>query len=145
MLLSSAQTLPLFVGKVDEKPPPLCGAIPADSGYIAKVGDMVAALVKIPDGDTENWILAEVFSYNHTTNKYEVDDILEQNQKGRHTLSKRGVVPLPLLRANPETDATALFPQGTVGKQTLCNLVQASRSQCFSDYTTAVRITKIKS
>ncbi|RZB39801.1 SAGA-associated factor 29 -like [Asbolus verrucosus] len=115
MLLSSAQTLPLFVGKIDEKPPPLCGAIPADPGYIAKVGDMVAALVKIPDGDGENWILAEVFSYNHTANKYEVDDILaEQNQKGRHTLSKRGVVPLPLMRANPETDPSALFPQGTV-------------------------------
>ncbi|EFA06014.1 SAGA-associated factor 29 [Tribolium castaneum] len=115
MLMSSAQTLPLFVGKIDEKPPALCGATPADSGYVAKVGDMVAALVKIPDGDGENWILAEVYSYNHASNKYEVDDILaEQNQKRRHTLSKRNVVPLPLMRANPETDPTALFPQGTV-------------------------------
>lgn len=37
MLLSSARTLPLFVSKVGEKPPPLCGAIPADPNYIAKV------------------------------------------------------------------------------------------------------------
>lgn len=37
MLLNAAQTLPLFVGKVGEKPPPLCGAIPADSSYTAKV------------------------------------------------------------------------------------------------------------
>lgn len=37
MLLTEAQTLPLFVGKVGEKPPPLCGAIPADSSYTAKV------------------------------------------------------------------------------------------------------------
>lgn len=37
MLQSTAQTLPLFVGKANEKPPPLCGAIPADSNYIAKV------------------------------------------------------------------------------------------------------------
>ncbi|KAK9696713.1 SGF29 tudor-like domain [Popillia japonica] len=114
MLLSSAQTLPLFVGKIGEKPPPLCGAIPADANYVAKVGDMVAALVKVVDGDG-NCILAEVVSFNHTTNKYEVDDILEeQNQKMRHTLSKRRVIPLPLMRANPETDPSALFPQGTV-------------------------------
>ncbi|KRT78267.1 hypothetical protein AMK59_6720 [Oryctes borbonicus] len=114
MLLSSAQTLPLFVGKIGERPPPLCGAIPADSNYVAKVGDMVAALVKVADGDGD-CILAEVVSFNHTTNKYEVDDILEeQNQKTRHTLSKRRVIPLPLMRANPETDPSALFPQGTV-------------------------------
>lgn len=78
---------------------------------------MVAALVKVADtGDGENWILAEVFSYNPRTGKYEVDDILkEQNQKGRHTLSKRMVIPLPLMKANPETDPQALFPQGTLG------------------------------
>lgn len=116
MLVSSAETLPLFVGKVDEKPPPLCGATPVEPGYVAKVGDMVAALVKIPDGDGENWILAEVVTYNHATNKYEIDDILaEQNQKSRHIVGKKGVVPLPLMRANPETDPSALFPQGTDG------------------------------
>lgn len=37
MLLSSAQTLPLFVGKVGERPPALCGAIPAEPNYLAKV------------------------------------------------------------------------------------------------------------
>lgn len=114
MLYSSAQTLPLYVGKVGEKPPPLCGAIPADPSYIAKVGDMVAALV-IDSSEGENWIVAEVVSFNHSTNKYEIDDILkEQNQKGRHVLSKRRVIPLPLMRANPETDPQALFPQGTL-------------------------------
>lgn len=78
---------------------------------------MVAALVKVADGDGDNWILAEVLSYTHATNKYEVDDILEeQNQKKRHILSKKYVVPLPLMRANPETDPSALFPQGTVGQ-----------------------------
>lgn len=76
---------------------------------------MVAALVKVADGDGD-CILAEVVSFNHTTGKYEVDDILEeQNQKARHTLSKRRVIPLPLMRANPETDSSALFPQGTLG------------------------------
>lgn len=115
MLLSSAQTLPLFVGKIGDKPPPLCGAVPAEPNYFAKVGDMVAALVKVAEGDGENWILAEVVSYNHALNKYEVDDILEeQNQKKRHVLSKKYVVPLPLMRANPETDPSALFPERTV-------------------------------
>ena len=34
----------------------------------------MAARVKSQD-DEENWILAEVASYNPNTNKYEVDDI----------------------------------------------------------------------
>lgn len=38
MLLSTAQTLPLYVGKTPgAKAPPLCGAIPAEPTYIAKV------------------------------------------------------------------------------------------------------------
>lgn len=49
-------------------PPPLCGATPASSDYVAKQGDKVAARVKGVDGD-EQWILAEVVSYNHSTNK----------------------------------------------------------------------------
>lgn len=77
---------------------------------------MVAALVKMTEADGEDWILAEVVSFNHTTNKYEIDDILkEENQKERHILSKRHVVPLPLMRANPETDPDALFRIRTEG------------------------------
>lgn len=49
-------------------PPPLCGASPASSDYVAKQGDKVAARVKAVEGD-EQWILAEVVSYNHSTNK----------------------------------------------------------------------------
>uniref|UniRef100_T1J5N8 SGF29 C-terminal domain-containing protein n=1 Tax=Strigamia maritima TaxID=126957 RepID=T1J5N8_STRMM len=108
----NALTIPLWTGKVDEKPPPLCGAIPCDSNYIAKVKDMVAALVKGIDGD-ENWILAEVVSYNHSTNKYEVDDI-DEDQKERHTVSRRRIVILPLMRADPETDSDALYEVGTL-------------------------------
>ncbi|XP_011342942.1 SAGA-associated factor 29 isoform X2 [Ooceraea biroi] len=112
MLLSTAQTLPLYVGKVPGgKPPPLCGAIPAEPTYIARMGDMVAALVK-GNEEGENWILAEVVNFNPATNKYEVDDI-DEEQKDRHTLSRRRVVPLPLMRANPETDPHALFPKGS--------------------------------
>lgn len=38
MLLSTAQTLPLHVGKSPgAKAPPLCGAIPAEPTYVAKV------------------------------------------------------------------------------------------------------------
>lgn len=113
MLQISAQTLPLFVSKPDEKTPPLVGAIPADSTYIAKPGDIVAALVKGLE-DEDSWILAEIVSFNASQNKYEVDDIDET--KDRHVLSKRRIVPLPLMRANPETDSHALFPKGTMGK-----------------------------
>ncbi|XP_074603115.1 SAGA-associated factor 29 [Brevipalpus obovatus] len=113
MLQQSASTLPVFIrrGK-DCQVPPLCGAVPAESNYVGKVGDMVAALVKGPDGD-ENWILAEIVSYNHNTNKYEIDDI-DEEQKERHTLSRRRVIPLPLMRANPETDPESLFEKGVL-------------------------------
>ena len=38
MLLITAQTLPLYVGKSPgAKVPPLCGAIPAEPTYIARV------------------------------------------------------------------------------------------------------------
>lgn len=129
MLQGSAQTLPLWVGRADEKPPPLCGAIPAEPSYVAKVswvtlkdsnysiifqpGDKVAALVKGAE-DEENWILAEVVSFDPSSHKYEVDDI-DEEQKDKHVLSKRRVVPLPLMRANPGTDFHALFPVGTIG------------------------------
>jgi SAGA-associated factor 29 len=112
MLQISAQTLPLFVSKVGEKVPPLCGAVAADPNtYIAKPGDMVSALVRGID-EEENWILAEVVQYLPGSSKYEVDDI-DEEQKDRHILSRRRIVPLPLMRANPETDSQALFPKGT--------------------------------
>lgn len=59
MLLSAAQTLPLHIGRVGERAPQLCGAVPADAGHIARPGDAVAALVRVSDKE-ENWILAEV-------------------------------------------------------------------------------------
>ncbi|RWS30469.1 SAGA-associated factor 29-like protein [Leptotrombidium deliense] len=113
MLQQSACTLPLFIAKrTDHKTPALCGAVPAEPNYIGKVGDMVAALVRSADGD-ENWILAEIVHYNHSTNKYEIDDI-DEEQKERHTLSRRRIVPLPLMRANPETNPEALFPKSSL-------------------------------
>ncbi|KAK4016444.1 SAGA-associated factor 29 [Daphnia magna] len=110
MLLITAQTLPLWISKTGQQPPALCGAVPADPTYVAKLGDIVAALVKSTDGD-ENWILAEVVQYLASSGRYEVDDI-DEEQKERHTLSKRRIIPLPLMRANPETDPDALFPKG---------------------------------
>lgn len=84
---------------------------------IFQLGDIVAALVKSTDGD-ENWILAEVVQYLASSGRYEVDDI-DEEQKERHTLSKRRIIPLPLMRANPETDPDALFPKGATGKKNL--------------------------
>jgi len=97
MLQTAAQTLPLWIGKPGEKPPPLCGAIQADNNHIAKVGEMVAALVRGPEGD-ENWILAEVVAYNAAAAKYEVDDI-DEEQKERLNLSRRRIIVLPLYRS----------------------------------------------
>jgi len=113
MLQQSAVTLPLFIGDPGESPPPLCGAVPAGADYIAKPNDKVAARVKSSDGE-ENWILAEVVSWVTATNKYEVDDIDAEEGKERHVLSKRRIIPLPLKKANPETDPEALFQKGTL-------------------------------
>jgi len=121
MLANSAQTIPLWVGQEGEQPPQLCGSIQADQNYVANIGDMVAALVKGPED--ENWILAEVVSFNSNSGKYDVDDI-DEEQKDRHTLSKRKVIPLPTMRANPETSPEALYEKGTtvmaIYPQTTC-------------------------
>lgn len=46
MLLSTAQTLPLYVGKSPgAKAPPLCGAVPAELTYVAKVNALFVNLV----------------------------------------------------------------------------------------------------
>lgn len=55
---------------------------------------MVAALVKSPED--ENWILSEVVNYNSMTGKYDVDDI-DEEQKDRHTLSKRYLLSIYML------------------------------------------------
>ena len=139
MLATSAETIPLWVGKEGESPPALAGAITAEASYVATCGDMVAALVKSPDGD-ENWILAEVVSYNHSTGKYEVDDI-DEEQKDRHTLSKRKVIPLPTMRACPETNPEALYEPGTtvmaIYPQTTCfykGVIKEQPSSGAEDY-----------
>ncbi|XP_072044289.1 SAGA-associated factor 29-like isoform X2 [Amphiura filiformis] len=110
MLQQAALTLPLWIGRGTESPPPLCGCMPAEANYIAKPGDKIAARVK-SDGD-ENWILAEVISFNTNSNKYTIDDIDEEGKE--HVLSKRRVIPLPLMKANPETNPEALFKKGTL-------------------------------
>lgn len=75
---------------------------------------MVAASVKGIETES-NWILAEVISYNTSTYVYEVDDVDEED-KQKYVVSLRRVVPLPLMRANPETDPNALYPVGKTGE-----------------------------
>ena len=36
MLATSAETIPLWVGKDGEEPPPMCGAIPPEPNYAAQ-------------------------------------------------------------------------------------------------------------
>jgi len=112
MLQKAAQTLPLWIGKPSEAIPSLCGAVCATPDYIAKPGDKVAARVKTDEVE-EQWILAEVITYNSSTNKYQVEDIDEEGKES-HILSKRRVVPLPQWKANPETDPDALFSINTL-------------------------------
>merc|ERR1719430_2124769 len=94
---------------------------------------MVAALVKGPED--ENWILAEVVSFNASTGKYDDED------KVRHTLSKRKIIPLPTMRANPETSPEALHDPGTtvmaIYPQTTCfykGVIKEAPSSPADDY-----------
>ncbi|CAF0735560.1 unnamed protein product [Brachionus calyciflorus] len=139
ILQQAALTLPLWVGEIGQSAPPLCGSIPPESQYICKQGDKVAAKVKSNSSSSnastssssngkknknlieekleeeeENWILAEVVSFNNSTGKYEVDDVDSEEGHERHVLGKRRIVPLPLWRANPLTDSNAIFPKDSL-------------------------------
>ena len=115
ILQQSASALPLFVpDNYGEQAPPLCGSIPAEQSYVAKSGDMVAAFVPSPDGDgSKVWVLGEVLQYTLGAGKYEIDDI-DEEQKERHSIGRRRVIPLPTMRANPLTNPEALFPRDTL-------------------------------
>eukprot|EP00118_Oscarella_pearsei_P015936 m.148267 g.148267 ORF g.148267 m.148267 type:complete len:309 (+) comp38491_c0_seq2:14-940(+) len=97
------------------KPPPLCGAVPAESGHVSKPGDQVCARTKTTDGE-EQWILAEVVSYNAHQSKYVVEDIDEEGRSNResHVLTRRKVIPLPVMKADPTLSPSALHPKGQV-------------------------------
>lgn len=115
ILQQSASALPLFIPeRFDQQAPPLCGCVPAEQSYVAKPGDMVAAFVPSPDGDgSKVWVLGEVLQYILGAGKYEIDDI-DEEQKERHTIGRRRVIPLPTQRANPETNPEALFAKDTL-------------------------------
>lgn len=115
ILQQSASSLPLFIPETLGEPAPhLCGRIPADQSYVAKAGDLVAAFVPSPDGDgSKVWVLGEVLQYISGAGKYEIDDI-DEEQKERHSIGRRRVIPLPIMRANPVTNPEALFPKNSL-------------------------------
>ncbi|EDV20185.1 uncharacterized protein TRIADDRAFT_61320 [Trichoplax adhaerens] len=110
ILQQEAADLPIWNGKLSESPPPLCGCIPAESGYVAKPGDKVAAKVKV-DADEDQWILGEVASHSTFSNKYEIEDIDGEGKHGkeRYQLPCRRTTPLPKYKANPSTHPQALY------------------------------------
>lgn len=146
MLQQNAINLPVWDSIMDEPPPPLCGAVPADSNYICQSGDHVAARVKYPE-EEEQYILAEVVSYNAVIGKYDVEDIdyseeEGKNEKDRHQLSRRRIIPLPLHKADPQVNPEALFqlkqlvlalyPQTTCFYKAMIHSVPKTKDQ---DYT----------
>ena len=62
------------------RPPPLCGATPAEHNYVCPTGSKVAARVRSDEAE-ENWILSEVIAFNSTTNRFDVDDIDAEDGK----------------------------------------------------------------
>jgi SAGA-associated factor 29 len=113
ILQQASLTLPLWVGEIGQSAPPLCGCVQHSEEYVCKTGDKVAARVKNQD-EEENWILAEVVSFDVYTEGYVVDDIDSEDGQERYTVAKELVVPLPLWRANPLTDIEAIFPKDAI-------------------------------
>ncbi|XP_015368138.1 PREDICTED: SAGA-associated factor 29 [Diuraphis noxia] len=106
LLQVTATRMPVWFPRHDEQPPPLCGAIEPLPSYVAKSGDLVAALVK--QSGEERWIVAEAVAFKN--GRYEVEDIDVKETNRNFTLEKIYVKPLPLMRADPVTCPDALFP-----------------------------------
>ncbi|VDM32235.1 unnamed protein product [Hydatigera taeniaeformis] len=123
LLQESAKSIPMWVGSVNETPPPLCGAIGAgnnlDTNLVAP-GDYVAALVpdlECPDAEftpNESWILAEVISFNREKRQFQVEDVDAEEGKVRYTLDRSKVILLPKWKANPVLNPDAIFHKGTL-------------------------------
>ncbi|KAH8860845.1 SAGA-associated factor 29 [Schistosoma japonicum] len=118
VLQENAKSIPLWIGKSAESPPPLCGAIGPSPNVPADPGDHVAALVPEPDvvaaacNLSEGCILAEVVSYNPEKEIYEVEDVDAEEGKMRYSLCRSKVIPLPKWKANPITNPEAIFKKG---------------------------------
>ncbi|CAH8494282.1 unnamed protein product [Heterobilharzia americana] len=120
VLQENAKSIPLWIGKVGESPPALCGAIGPSPNISADPGDHVAALVPEPDvaaaacNLAEGCILAEVVSYNPDKAVYEVEDVDAEEGKmpKRYSLHRSKVIPLPKWKANPVTHPEAIFKKG---------------------------------
>lgn len=110
-IIQRGKRIPLWLGRSEDIAPPLCGCLEADADYKAQIGDLVAALVE--QNEKKNWILTEVIAYDPETEKYTVDDIFESN-KAEHIIIKDDLIPLPSMRANPETCPEALFAKQSV-------------------------------
>ena len=51
----------------------------------------------------------------------------------RHTLSRKRIVPLPVWKANPETDPGALFTKGTVSIVVMCALALKNQLRSIAE------------
>ncbi|XP_065831392.1 SAGA-associated factor 29-like [Oscarella lobularis] len=124
------------------KPPPLCGAMPPEPGHVSKPGEQVCARIKTSEGE-EQWILAEVVSYNVHQGKYTVEDIDEEGRSSResHVLTRRKVSPLPTMKADPTLSPSALHLKGqlvmAIYPQTTCfyrGIIDALPNMADNDY-----------
>ncbi|CEP17297.1 hypothetical protein [Parasitella parasitica] len=90
--------------------------------HILTHGTSVAAKQPKQKDKNEEWILAVVISYHHDKNRYEVEDVDQDEfgQKQRYMLQPRNVIPIPnvdeakgLSEINAGQDVLALYPGTT--------------------------------
>ena len=100
------QGLPIYKGK--NPCPPLCGPNPAAPDYIMQKGDTVAARTSKPKDVPQEWILATVVRYYAGRQRYEVEDVEEDEGDGKqpgtrkkYTLSADAIIPMPKSLPDP--------------------------------------------
>ena len=100
------QGLPIYKGK--NPCPPLCGPNPAAPDYIMQKGDTVAARTSKPKDAQQEWILATVVRFYAGRQRYEVEDVEEEEGDGKqpgtrkkYTLSADAIIPMPKSLPDP--------------------------------------------
>ncbi|KAK0410620.1 hypothetical protein QR680_005238 [Steinernema hermaphroditum] len=109
-LADQARRLPLYICEAGTYPPPLVGAIPAQSDTVIDAGDFVAAFSE----EMGMWILAVITGMQGSGSgvRFKCHDIEDESKV--MILTKRRIVPLPQYRANPQADDHAVFPMDAV-------------------------------
>jgi hypothetical protein len=103
-----AQTLPIYKGK--PPCPPLCGPTPPARDYVMQRGDVVAARPSKARDGLQEWMLATVVRYYPGRQRYEVEDVVEEDDgddgeaagtRKKYAVAADAIIPMPKSLPDP--------------------------------------------